>query len=365
MGHLVKIHRKGVNDLLKTGMYSIKANLGDRWEKTTADILADAFCIRPGDYLFPWITKDNTTGDPNEGFKYVFKVSGGPYYSKEDTEFPIKIILEKTGWEYKNALSEDSALDLFGSKLLWNMIGFKSAGRGKANTHQTVEEDNLLISKLDNLNNNLKTNINFKNDKEKNLIKITTSKIGEYTDIENKRIISFPEKERLSKINYENLPFLNGNIFKQEKCLEAWLMEFLDSTNKDILFGDQAKINWFGNYLFYGVQGSNIDIVVDVNNNNERQVFAIELKRDKLNESELKEAVAQVDSYSDYLLRAYSTYGLNTVAKKIIICNGFKRDCLKDKNLKSFLHKNNIKIVFYEIINKIPKLKKFTNDDTG
>ena len=361
MGHLVKIHRKGVNDLLKTGMYSIRANLGERWEKTTADILADAFCIRPGDYLFPWITKDNTTGDPNEGFKYVFKVSGGPYYSKEDTEFPIKIILEQTGWEYKNALSEGSALDLFGSKLLWNMIGFKSAGRGKANTHQTVEEDNLLISKLNKLNNNIKTDINFKNDKEKNLIKITTSKIGEYTDIENNRIISFPEKERLSKINYENLPFLKGNIFKQEKCLEAWLMEFLDSANKDILFGDQAKINWFGNYLFYGVQGSNIDIVVDVNNNNERQVFAIELKRDKLNESELKEAVAQVDSYSDYLLRAYSTYCLNTVAKKIIICNGFKRDCLKDKNLKSFLHKNNIKIVFYEIINKTPRLKNFTN----
>ena len=145
---------RGINDLLKTGIYSIRANLGDRWEKTTADILADAFCVRPGDYLFPWITYDKITGDKNEGFKYVFKVSSGPYYSDEDTEFPIKIILEKIGWEYKNALSEDSALDLFGSKLLWNMIGFKSAGRGKAITHQNIEEDKLLISKLDNLNNN-------------------------------------------------------------------------------------------------------------------------------------------------------------------------------------------------------------------
>ncbi len=50
-----------------------------------------------------------------------------------------------------------------------------------------------------------------------------------------------------------------------------------------------------------------------------------------------------------------------TVAKKIIICNGLTTGCLNDKNLKSFLHKNNIKIVFYEIINKIPRLKKFTN----
>ena len=117
-----------------------------------------------------------------------------------------------------------------------------------------------------------------------------------FPNLKNKRIISFPEKERLSKINYENLPFLKGNKFKQEKCLEAWLIEFLDSTNKDILFGDQAKINWFGNYLFYGVQGSNIDIVADVNNNTERQIFAIELKRDKLNESNLKETVEQVIS---------------------------------------------------------------------
>ena len=361
MGHLVKIHRKGVNDLLKTGMYSIKAKLGDKWEKTTADILADALCIRPGDYLFPWITFDRITGDQNEGFKYVFKVSSGPYYSKEDTEFPIKIILEKTGWEYNKALSEDSALDLFGNKLLWNMIGFKSAGRGKANTHQTIEEDNLLISMMDKLNNNSKTDINFKNDEEKDLFKITTSNMDEFSNDENKRIISFPEKERLSKINYENLPFLKGNRFKQEKCLEAWLMEFLDNTNKDILFGDQAKINWFGNYLFYGVQGSNIDIVADVNNNTERQIFAIELKRDKLNESNLKETVDQVDRYSDYLLRAYNTYGLKTVAKKIIICNGLTTGCLNDKNLKSFLHKNNIKIVFYEIINKTPRLKKFAN----
>ena len=74
MGHLVKIHRRGINDLLKTGIYSIRANLRDRWEKTTADVLADAFCIRPGDYLFPWITYDKITGDKNEGFKYVFKV---------------------------------------------------------------------------------------------------------------------------------------------------------------------------------------------------------------------------------------------------------------------------------------------------
>ena len=241
------------------------------------------------------------------------------------------------------------------------MIGFKSAGRGKANTHQTIEEDNLLISKLDKLNNNLKTDINFKNDEEKNLFKITTSNMNEFTNDENKRIISFPEKERLSKIKYENLPFLKGNIFKQEKCLEAWLMEFLDSTNKNILFGDQAQINWFGNYLFYGVQGSNIDIVADVNNNIERQIFAIELKRDKLNDSNLKKTVDQVDRYSDYLQRAYNTYGLNTVAKKIIICNGLTTECLEDKNLKSFLNKNNIKIVFYEIINKTPRLKKFTN----
>ena len=154
---------------------------------------------------------------------------------------------------------------------------------------------------------------------------------------------------------------LNTQFFRENIYLILNLKNLVCLVNKNILFGDQAQINWFGNYLFYGVQGSNIDIVADVNNNNERQIFAIELKRDKLNESNLKETVDQVDRYSDYLLRAYNTYGLNTVAKKIIICNGLTTGCLNDKNLKSFLHKNNIKIVFYEIINKTPRLKKFTN----
>ena len=88
----------------------------------------------------------------------------------------------------------------------------------------------------------------------------------------------------------------------------------------------------------------------------------IELKKDKLNKTNLKDTVEQVDRYSDYLLKAYKTYGLKTVAKKIIICNGLTAECLRDKNLKSFLHKNNTKILFYEIINKTPKLKNFTNE---
>ena len=74
MGHLVKIHRSGVKELLETGMYSLRGTLRDMWEKTTADILADAFCLRQGDYLFPWITHDKDSGDRNEGFKYVFKI---------------------------------------------------------------------------------------------------------------------------------------------------------------------------------------------------------------------------------------------------------------------------------------------------
>jgi len=359
VGHLVKINRSTIKNLLETGVYSIRATLKEKWEKSTADILADAFCVREGDYIFPWIIKDDIKKTPNEGFKYVFKVKSGPYYSNNDIEFPIKILLKKIGWEYETALNEDKALDLFGHKLLWNMIGFKSAGRGKAITHQTLEEDKLLINKLNKLNNDQRKEIKIKDNEMNNLIKITTSKMTEYTKIENDRIMSCAINERLGNINYKNLPFLKGKSFKQEKCLEAWLMEFLDSNNKKILFGNDIKINWFGNYLFYGVQGSNIDIVADVKNGDERQIFAIELKKDKLNLKEVKKTVDQVDRYSDYLTKAYKTYGLETEGKKIIICNGFKRDCLKDKNLKSFLLKNDTRVVFYEVANKIPKLSTF------
>ncbi|MGV8016882.1 MAG: hypothetical protein AB2L26_01690 [Ignavibacteria bacterium] len=114
-------------------------------EKTVADILSDAFCTRIGDYVFPWITKGRKT--PNIGFKFYFKVTGAPIFVEKDN-FPIKIPISTDYFEASSAISEIEALDLFRKDILWNAIGKKSLGRGKSITHQTPQEDKLLIRLL-------------------------------------------------------------------------------------------------------------------------------------------------------------------------------------------------------------------------
>ena len=360
MGHLVKIHKKGIEKLISSGQYSIKANLKDLWIKTAADIFSDALCMRRGDYLFPWIIHDKETGDPNEGFNYIFKIKDGPYFEKGD-DAPVKIILEDKGWRYKYPLTEDKALDLFSDKILWNMIGFKSAGRGKAITHQNLEEDNLLIQKLENITGQSKSEIQINKIDNSHLTKISTNNLKSFSEEEDKRIKSISKKsERLGSIDLNNFPYVKDNYFTYEKCLEAWLMENLDKDEvKNLIVGKDSKINWFANYIFYGVQGSNIDIVVDANVKENRVINVIELKVDKLSTKNLIDAITQLKDYEIFLINAYKSYKIDVNCQKILICQSLTKSSLVDKEVKDILDKEKIKLFFYEILNTNCKLKKF------
>ena len=362
MGHLVKIYKNGIKDLINSGLCSIKANLGNHWYKTAADCFADSLCVRKGDLIFLWIIADPNTGDSNEGFQYIFTVKDGPFLMKGDPA-PIKIQLNDNGWKYKIHLPEEDALDLFSKKLLWNMIGFKSAKRGKAITHQTLEEDNLLMQKLENIPSQLKKEIRlYSTPCNKKLQRITTNNLSNYTNEENERMLRIKnEQERLANLNLSKFPFVKGKRFSVEKCLEAWFMENLTNGEiKDIFFGKESKLKWFANYIFYGVQGSNIDVVVDYLIEKKRFINVIELKVSSLSDTDLKDAIKQIDNYEIFLKNAYKTFmieKLNTT--KTLICFNLRKSAKENSNLIKKIKDKSINVFFYEIDEGKVKIKKF------
>ena len=141
MGHLCIVNNETIENVIKTGYISTKGDLGKLPIKTISDLFADVLAMRKDDLVFPWVIK----GDDNSniGFRYMMRVSGQPIYVKGE-EYPIKVPI-KDIYEFQNALPETMALNLFGSKLLWNAIGKKSLGRGRSITHQTLFEDKLLL----------------------------------------------------------------------------------------------------------------------------------------------------------------------------------------------------------------------------
>ncbi|MEM3245786.1 MAG: hypothetical protein QXN16_03395 [Candidatus Micrarchaeaceae archaeon] len=319
MGHIPIVNQETLQKVISEGCISTRGKLEDYKVKTIADLFADALTTRVGDLVFPWIIGSKSSA--NIGFKYVFKVADRPYFVNGD-EYPIKIPLKETGEEYEIPLSEAEALDLWGGKLLWNIIGKKSLGRGRSLSHQTKMEDNLLIEKLKKKNNGRRpANITLGRYTSGGLpITINPSQIGNPNF--ELSLDRFDPDDRLKNVQLSDIPWQKDGAFTEEKVLEAWLMENIDkpacSNLRQILMSPGQHIDWFGNYLPYGVQGSNIDIVISQLNGS-HTVSVIELKVNRLSKTQIIEAAAQVEEYSAFIEKAFKAFNVNVSIKSIII----------------------------------------------
>jgi len=319
MGHIPIVNQETLQKVIQEGCISTRGKLEDYKVKTIADLFADALATRPGDLVFPWIigSKDSQ----NIGFKYVFKVADKPYFVRGD-EYPIKIPLKEVGDEYEIPLSEEEALELWDGKLLWNIIGKKSLRRGRSLSHQTKMEDNKLIDMLKKKNNGRSpTSIRLGRYASGGVsISINPSQVG----VANFETVldSFNAEDRLKNVQLNNIPWQKEGDFAEEKVLEAWIMENIDRTQcndlREIIIPVGQHIDWFGNYLPYGVQGSNIDVVIS-HLNGSRDVSVIELKVGKLSSKEIKEAYNQAKAYALFIERAFGAFGVAVNANPIII----------------------------------------------
>lgn len=311
MGHLPIVNQETVEYMIMKGCICTRGDLKSKWIQTTSDIFSDVLATREGDLVFPWIVKGNASG--NLGFKYQFKISGKPFFAKGE-EYPVCIPLERTGLEYENPLSESEALDLWGRELLWNVIGKKSLRWGRSLTHQTPMEDKKMIELLDDKNP--------QGPKEIRLGKcipggtpITISALQDKLDPKLKQVLgSISAENRLSNLDLSGIPWRKGKLFSTEKTLEAWIMENIDKpetrTFKEQLFLEVFPITWFANYLPFGVQGSNIDVVILQEDAKRKIVNIVELKKGSLSKNKYEEAANKAINYALFIERAFNSFGI-------------------------------------------------------
>jgi hypothetical protein len=311
-GHLPIVNRTTVSLMICEGCILIKAELGSYKLKTIADIFSDVLSTRTNDFVFPWITREGNT--PGEGFKYVFKIAAPPVFVPNDP-FPVRIPLKRVGTEYPNPISESEALDLWRRKLLWNAIGKKSLRRGRALTHQTPWENEVLLNLLQGKNPN-STTINLGSFNPQGSIKISIHKnlcnngsIKEHSDV----------PENLSEVNINDIQWnTDDGKFVVEKALEAWIMECIDknegnSFRSTLLDNIQpSQLISFHNYLPFGVQGSNIDVVIFyIDNDGKKVALVIELKHESLSYNGYIDAATQVKNYENFIHNFLTAYSLS------------------------------------------------------
>ena len=338
MGHLPIVNQKTVKQMISEGCISTRGDLKKRWIKTTADIFSDVLAVRKGDLVFPWIVKGDKS--ENVGFKYVFKVFGPAFFVK-GREYPVCVPLEPEGLEFKNPLSEAEALDLWDRKLLWNAIGKKSLGRGRSLTHQTPMEDKRMLELLHKKNPLGPKKIKLgKCITTETLITIDTS-IEKWKPELKQRLQNTTAKERISNLELNGIPWRKGEFFIVEKALEAWIMENIDKENgkefREVAFENNWPITWFANYLPFGVQGSNIDVVVLQERGREKIANVIELKVKPLNGKGYVEAAYQAINYGIFIKNAFDAFDVNVKINPLVLSGRPKSKPLiskvKDKNL--------------------------------
>lgn len=323
MGHLPIVNQETVKGMIKEGCISTRGDLKKLWVKTISDIFSDVLAVRKGDLVFPWIVKSDKSS--NLGFKYIFKVAGAPFFVKGE-KYPVRVPLEPEGFEYKNPLSEAEALDLWDRKLLWNVIGKKSLRRGRSLTHQTPMEDGRMIELLEKKNPQGPKKIKLGSCKPTKKIPITINPSRDQWDPKLKQSLqSMTAEERLSNLDLPGIPWRKGNFFIAEKTLEAWMMENIDKSEgkqfRELAFKENWPIVWFANYLPFGVQGSNIDVVILQEQGEKRIANIVELKVGSLNKNDYEEAANQAIDYAIFIRDAFNAFGLS-VELNIVVLSG-------------------------------------------
>lgn len=347
-GHLPIVNRTTADLMIREGCILIKAKLGKYKLKTIADIFSDVLATRKGDFVFPWITKEDNI--PGEGFKYVFRIAGPPVFLPHDP-FPVRVPLETMGTEYPNSVSESEALDLWRRKLLWNAIGKKSLGRGRALTHQTPWENMVLLGLLQGKNSN-PIEISLGTFSSRNAIRISihnnlcnNGRIRKHSDV----------PENLSEVDINDIQWnTDDGKFIVEKALEAWIMECIDkgegNSFRQILLGNiqPSQLISFHNYLPFGVQGSNMDVVIFYTDNNNKNVaLVIELKSGSLSYSGYIDAAMQVKNYETFLSDFLTAYSLAFEVRSAVL--SFKPSDRAREEYRQKGSVSNVDWFYYEI----------------
>jgi hypothetical protein len=309
MGHLPIVSESSLKMMIKKGAVLVMVPGADcKPSQKWADILADALCIRKGDPVFPWVVKSKQTG-----FSYQFKASDSAYLVSE-TGYHIGIPVEPVYQQRQSHLTEGKALDFFpnspGDGILWNAIGKKSLRRGRAITHQTPNEDKLILGMLGALTDCLRPSAG--HDLEP-CVSSFVSKSG----------VEVSALGKIASLELHSDKWTEDGHFRWEKALEASLVSMLGTKEQKgfmtAIGMPKAKVIWFANYLTYGVQGGSIDLLLLVRDRSVNKAVVIELKKGGLAPKPFQKAVAQVKAYSLYVEKAFRSFGEKIIIVPVVV----------------------------------------------
>lgn len=251
--------------------------------QSTDSMLADMLQLSLGDYVFFWcekkkdLQKSTITG--------VYRIVSKPFFQfdNESDIFPFKVCIEEA-YHFNNPVTEYEVLNSpFINTALWNIAGKKISGKGRGSVQLTQKEAEALLQLLIAKNPDYKYKPDYKvitkyDDKS---LCIDYSKKGEK--------LSRPENNHI--FEYDMLDFVH---FKRrgklhyEKSYEAIFNYEINRNNRHFLsqlgIKDNEKIIWFGNYLPYSLDATEMDYLIftSIDGENVTGAYVIEFKTKEL-----------------------------------------------------------------------------------
>ena len=286
---------------------NVETNLHPTKENNLVSMIADANRIRTGDFIIFYL-QQNFQENIREGKFYgIFKAKND--WSFLDHNDPSQYLIDELGKSltfrtlidpyrvYSKGVTEWEALDEIKNiqspnQMLWSLIYRKLKGN-RGNTMVAIYEAERLFQLIRNKNN--REELNFE---KKTLTFDSTDQLIKTKSGELRKYLGRQEEIRI-------LPRLVQK-YKSGKAFESHLQAFIvqnigKSENLDDAILDSRTIEWIGNEVSCGVGMQRIDVMLSVENNNQKSVIPIELKAIEAD----KNNVLQIQRYLDWLGQYY------------------------------------------------------------
>ena len=305
-----------------------KRSITKNFVNSTNSIMADMLQLELGDYIFFWCEKSNQS--QKSTIHGVYRVVSKPFFhfdDKNDT-MPFKIKIEEA-YHFKKPITEYDVLNSpFVKTSLWNIMGKKISGKSRGSIQITNEEASVLLSLLINKNPNYRFNpVDTKNyyHLPDNLpriaevvepLKIDLSRCGEK--------LKNPTLEKLNEYNmYGYVHLTKKRKLHNEKTLEGLFNQNIVDKNTEFFKMFDIDINeiiWFGNYLPYSLDATEMDylIILSEDGFNPSSACVIEFKKEGINEIEKDTHFYRSIIYSKWVNE--NLFNGAKITRPIIVC---------------------------------------------